>query len=860
MPTLILLAWRNLLSYPWRTFATVIGVAVGIAAVIATLSVGDNVTYNVQQALDEAGGKADLLVISGTGRRTLISNPDELEPLLAAHPDVKEVMQVLEQRSEPKRSLDVTNNALIPGIDTGFVISGRETANKSDALEVELLEGVLPQAGSNAIALSQGFAELRDVSVGDEIIFTSRFGDIAMLVAGIMDDSFGLASGNSGRIALANIEDVRTLFKLSGRVSFLELFLEPRADLETSEVSLEAVLQDAFPDTYEIAPPAQSSSLATGIVDTIEAGLRVLAATLLALGAFMAYNTFSASVVERTKRFALLRTIALTRGQVQRLALYEAFLVSILGILLGILLSYGLTRLNSLALGYEYIGLRLPRENLFLAAGLGLVVTLLAGYLPARTASRTRPVQAVRNSLDSTAALSPQLGWPVLILGIGLSFAPWQGIWALAGSGLAMLFLFLGVAFISPIILKPCVRLFKPILQRLFGAAGVLGASFSERNAVRNGVAIAAVVVGMGITIGVGSMVSGINKEISSWINATVVGDMFITSPTGFPEGFEAAAYADIEGLEYLSPVALRTGGFQPPSDPKNPDAPAPRRRNITLILVDAERFHPERGFGGFQYLEGNEDEGYEALLGGGKVLAASTIRERFKVKAGDDALLRTNAGMEAFEVSGVVVDFTGGGEAFVGSIGDLDRFGGGRPNLFVSTVKDGYTASDVRQSLNERFPELYLDITLNERYRERIFTLSQQTFATTNSLLLLAILISALGVTNTLGMNLSGRQHELAALRAMGLTKRNLRRLVTAESLVVVIIGSVLGILSGLILARVISEGSSALTGFAITPRFPWRLILIALLASPVIGFFASLIPARRASQVQPLLALKES
>uniref|UniRef100_UPI0025DCB775 ABC transporter permease n=1 Tax=uncultured Microbulbifer sp. TaxID=348147 RepID=UPI0025DCB775 len=408
-----------------------------------------------------------------------------------------------------------------------------------------------------------------------------------------------------------------------------------------------------------------------------------------------------------------------------------------------------------------------------------------------------------------------------------------------------------GTALAARSLLRPTLRLVEPLLRSAFGVAGRLGATFADHSASRNGVAVGTVVVGTGLVIGVGSMVSGINQIVSDWVDTTIVGDLFVTSPVSFPTDFEAAA-AEIDGVDQVSGVGIRVVRFQPEDQP--------RGRSVALILVDPDRFDPDGGFGSFQYIQGQGDDaaGYEALVDPQSVLVASTIQERFGLSRGDEIVLRTSDGFEPFTIGGVVVDFTGGGETIVASIDRMDRFGGGTPDLFVLTVDPGEDVREVRQRLLDAFPQLYLDATPNDEYRAEIVALSQRTFTTTNTLLILAVAIAALGVANTLGMNLSSRMREMATLRTLGLTRSGLRRVVIAEGLVVVLLGSLLGVAFGLLLADVVTSGAAALTGYYIRPVLPWTLVAIALAAAPAVGLLASLLPARRAAQLPPVVALR--
>lgn len=846
------MALRNLTRHRWRTLATVVGVALGIAAVLATLSVGANVEANVRSTLEAAAGRAALLVTPGAEGRAVFESA-EVSDVIREVPGVRAAYPVLNYRAEPVREVEGFEASTIPGVDTGFQLSGRPTDVPGD-LPAEVAVGELPTRESHGVALAEGFARTREIAVGDVIAFATPFGELSFTVTGLLDSSIGYATTNGGRVGIVHIDDLREAVRLAGRASHVEVMLEADATLEPTRVELERRIEQAFGTSLAVALPAGSGQITSGIVETIQSGLLVLAAALIALGGFMAYNTFTASVVERTREYALLRTICMTRGDVRRLALLEAGMVSIAGVLLGLLLgvvfAYGITRLNAVALGFEFRTLVIPFWSVVLATIVGAAVALFAGWLPARAASRTPPLAALRQADVQLSSRLAWIGWALASAGIVAALVPWDGLWALLGAGLSMALFFVGIALAAPSLLAPAVRAASRPLEAVFGTAGKLGAGFTERNAARNGVAIGSVIVGTGLVIGVGAMVAGINDAVRSWVDTTIVGDLFVTSPVSFPPDFETRA-ATIPGVDLVSGVGIRVVRFEPEG--------LDRGRSVALVLVDPERFHPDTGFGRFQYIQGqgNPERGYRALASGEAVLAANTVRERFGVGAGDTVSLRTVDGFRDFPVEGVVVDFTGGGEAFIASIDQIDTFGGGTPDLFVMTTTANVASAEVRERLLAEFPELYLDITLNAAYRERILALTQQSFLTTNALLVLAVIIAALGVANTLGMNLAGRQREVALLRTLGLTRSGVRAVVSAEGIVIVTIGGILGVGFGLLLARVVTTGASALTGYVLTPVIPWPLVIAALVAAPGIGFFASLLPARRAAALPPVLAL---
>ncbi|HSG66983.1 MAG TPA: ABC transporter permease, partial [Gammaproteobacteria bacterium] len=204
MPILVRLALRNLLRHAWRTLATVLGVGLGIAAVLATLSVGANVRANLQADLEAAAGSAALLVTPGSEGRVVM----DAEPLLAmidGTPGVAAFAPVLNERLEPKREIEGFERSVVPGVDSGFQLSGRDVA-RPDLLPAELSAGRWPNPGEAAIALTDAFAELRDLNVGDTVVFATRFGELSLEIVGLMDAALGYASTNGTRVAIAPID------------------------------------------------------------------------------------------------------------------------------------------------------------------------------------------------------------------------------------------------------------------------------------------------------------------------------------------------------------------------------------------------------------------------------------------------------------------------------------------------------------------------------------------------------------------------------------------------------------------------------------------------------------------------------
>lgn len=818
-----------------------------MAALLASLSVGANVTANIQSELEAAAGKADLLVTPGAGGR-IIMPIEPLQTELIEQFAVEAVYPVLAARLEPVRTEIESVGSLLPGIDSGFQVQGRQL-EFPEAIPGELLNGVLPREGAMEIVIGADFANNRNLSIGTTIDLRGQSGTFPFTITGILDDKLGLASTNGGRIGITHLTDLQEMLHFSERASHLELMI---TDLTQADDVRERIQQFVGED-YNVTFPAGTGDFTSGMVSAMQAGLTILAATLLALGAFLAYNTFTAAVVERRRDFALLRTICLSQRDAMKVTLYEAaitgFVGALVGIVMGIGLAWLLTTVNAAILGYDFRTLSVPWANVLLAIVAGFVSTLFAAWLPAREAGQSAPISLfTRLEVENERTTPWFIAITLAVIGVTFALIPWSGIFTIAAAAIALILLFISVILFAPALVRGTTVVLGPVMRAVFKKAADLGIGFTKRNMARNAVAMATVAIGVSLIIGVGSMIDSINSSIQEWVESTIIGDQYITSPLRFPDGFQEQIEA-VPGVRVASGVAMNIVRLRTDD--------LPRGRSITLLMVDPARFHPETGEGRFQYVrgQGNGELGYEGLSAG-DILIASTVAERYGLAPDDVVELRTTDGFASFRIAGVVVDFTGGGESAVASISQLPRFGAGQPDLFVTLLDDDADMRATTDRVLEEFPELYLDITINQEYQRAVVDMSDRVFSTTRMLLILAMVVAGIGVSNTLGMNLASRAHEIAVLRAIGVRKRVILRMIFTEGLIITTAGGVAGVAIGMALAGIITRGVMALTGFVLTPQISWDLVVIVFVVSAIVGIVAALLPARRAANTPPVAA----
>jgi putative ABC transport system permease protein len=799
---------------PSRTLAAATSVAVGVAAVLATLSLGDNVQANLSAELQRSALGGDVRVVAAAGERTLFET-GSLPATLTADPAVTGVTTRLEMPAEPRTpGGDEPASSWVPGFESGFMLVGLERPNHAEPVG-RLAAGRWPSPDAAEVALAQAFVNARGFDLSDTLVFATPYGPITLEVVGVLEDGRGAAVLNQGRIGMVERSTLAQALGLGGRATQLDVRLTDREEqaVQAALIHLEGILPARLIALRASAPTGGAG----GLLETLEAGLQVLAVMLTVLGSFMAYNTFAASSLDRRHELRLLRTVCLSRGDVRALALWEAGMTALVGVAmgltLGLVLTWLLAALNAVVLGFTVRTLTVSPAAVMLSAFAGVASGMVAAWRPAQEASLQAPL-GVQTQVQAAASPARRvLIW--LAVGLVAALVPAAGWVALVAGGAALVAL--GVTLSAGgLVLVPRLA---GTLQRRSPAswteARLLG-GFMERNVERNGVAMATVAVGVGLVLGVAAMMSSINVEVRQWVNATIAGDLFVTSPSGFPEDFKGRSEAQ-PGVLAASPVAVRV---------VRAEGPGGQQRSVNAVFVEPERYQSNLDLGGFVTPDGRADDGsLSAALAAGDVLVSEVLQRRLNLPPGSMLELRTLSGYAPFRVAGTVVDFTGGGDSLVLPYEALERFGGGRANVFVIGLQPNVRADGARERLQA-------------------------------CLLVLALILAGLGVTNALAMNLNARSHEWAVLRALGMTRSRAVRLAALEGLLITTLGVTFGAAFGVMLSRLVAQGASAITGFSLTPTVPFTVLAWVLVGAIPLGVMASVWPAIRVARVSPARA----
>ncbi|QBR92776.1 ABC transporter permease [Nocardioides euryhalodurans] len=722
-----------------------------------------------------------------------------------------------------------------------------DTPNLLDEPSLELVSGDWPE-GPTDVVLDTGAAENAGYEVGDEVTVIAPAGDSIENVRKTLTMT-GTAEFNGGGTAGAilvifSTEGAQQLF-LGGEDVFTSAALTAAPGV--TQQQLVDAADTVVPDAYEAVKGdtvAEESQDAVGqFLDVISTFLIAFAVIAILVGGFIIANTFSILVAQRIRELALLRALGASRVQVRRSVLLEAGLMALLGASIGI--GLGLLLARALATLFREFGLDINADALDLtgttiglAYGVGLVVTLVSAFLPARRASRVAPVAAMRDEAapaEGSLRRRALIGAVVMLAGVGLAAA---GILGAPGNdaiwiGAAAVIWILTAAVISPVLGHPLLVACRAIFGKVFGTTGRLAGENALRNPRRTGATASALMIGLALVSAVGTLAASLSATSDELVDDQFAADFLVQSASfqSFPTGI-GDDMAEVEGVDILT------------------------RDQFTPALVDGDPnaiLGVDPAYGQIYTLD--VIEGTQELGDDEAVLTDDAARD-YGVGLGDSLELAFPGEQSAsVEVVGIIEP-----TPVVGSVNVplqvLEDMGINRTDTSLSiNLVDGADRAEVQAELEDVIADVpIVSVQDKEQFAESIKGQINQLLYMIYGLLALAIVIAVIGIVNTLGLSVIERTREIGLLRAVGLSRPRLRRMVTLESVTISVMGAVLGMAIGLVIGVLLRE---ALKEDLTVLSLPIASLLLFLGIAVLFGVLAAVVPAIRASRMKVLDAI---
>ena len=857
---MVRVALRGLLGRKLRAILTALAVILGVAMISGTFVLTDT----IDKAFDS------LFTDSYTGTDVVISGTEIFETDFGQPPPFDESLydDVIGVDGVDAATRGISDFAQLTDQDDAPITTGgaptlgfgldplNESFERFNPLVLE--DGAWPVA-PRQVAIDPGTAEKHGYAVGDtigvrargpvedfELVGIARFGSV---------DSIGGAT-----VAYFSIEEAQRVFEKEGLLDGIQVAGAPG----TTPQQLIDRIEPILPDQTQVLTGEQQASEDSRDVEEftsfIQWFLLAFGGIALFVGAFVIFNTLSITVAQRTREFATLRTLGGSRRQVLASVVLEAFVIGLLASLVGLFAGLGLAAgLNEVFVAF---GIDLPSSGMVFATRtivvsliVGTLVTVAAGIAPAVRATRVAPIAAIREGATPPPGRLSRLAplFSILTVAAGLVAVLvgifWEGLgigWGLGVIGIGVVLLFVGIALVSARLVAPLAAVIGTVSVRLGGVPGKLARDNATRNPGRTASTAAALMIGLALVTFVAVLASGLTKTVEKAIDDQVAADYVLVSENGFTP-FEPGvdtALATNASLT-VSPV---------------------RGENVRAIIVEADGV--------------NETD---AQLSGIDPATVSSVY-RFDWVSGSDALVQSLGLDEAvierdfaddnalavgdqFSVqasSGAVVEVTVVGiydaPAILAMLGDItvpiatfDELIDGPRNLYTFVRVEGAATNSLESALAVGFPGIELDTQqeFKDRNEESISQFLNLLFV----LLALSVIVSLFGMVNTLILSVFERTRELGMLRAVGMTRRQARRMIRHESVITALIGAAIGIPFGVGLAAIITTRlSDQGFGFAI----PWSQLVTFAIIAVIAGILAAVFPARRAARLNVLRALQ--
>jgi putative ABC transport system permease protein len=846
---------RNFFAHKGRMILSGMAVLLSVAFVCGTLVF----TATMQNTFDKlfAQSASDVMVMSGeagsafeepdgTGRPAFM--PASVAEEIRGVDGVAEVTGVVESQSIVVVGAD--NESVSP--HTGAPTVGANWTD-IDLRIMEEPEGSLPQ-GPGEVLVDHDTASSKNLEIGDQITVISVSGTFPVTISGIVEFS----TTNPGA-AVVYFDTATAQEVLLGADGFTTVYVDGTGAVSNEALrdSVAATVGDDHRVLTEAEYVEENRNALGEFFSIIRWVLLGFAGISLLVGIFLIVNTFTMLVAQRTREIGLFRAIGASRKQVNRSVLIEALLLGVIGSVLGfgagVLLAIGLMALMGA------LGMNLSTDDLTIGASVpviglivGVVVTLLAAYFPARRASRITPMAALADDglpTDTHAGRTRAvIGGALTVLGIGaLAMTAAVDTAAAAGQflGLGVLLTLVGLVLFAPMLVGGVVKVLSAVLLRGFGSIGRMAERNALRNPRRTGATASALMIGLALVSGLAVVGSSMVASASKEIDETVGADFIVQSSTWMtmlPDVRDAVHEAD--HLSQVVDVRIFDGEITMPGG-------ATVTQQFTAV---------DPGFPDVMRVEVTEGSLTDALRPGGVALDAGRA-DSHDVGVGDviEVTLK-NGEPTTLEVRALTEGGSGmgGTAAYLGTetVGEsVPADAVPLPWMVLAVAADGQQEA-ARASLDQAMePYPQMEVRDQSDYKQLIRDQVGQLLNLVYGLLALAIIVAILGVVNTLALSVVERTREIGLMRAIGLSRRQLRRMIRLESVVIALFGAVLGVLMGLGWGAA-AQQILALEGMEVM-EIPWATIITVFIGAALVGLLAALVPAFRAGRMNILNAI---
>ncbi|MBO1332403.1 ABC transporter permease [Streptomyces sp. VRA16 Mangrove soil] len=845
---------RSFLAHKGRLVLSALAVVLSVAFVAGSLIFSDTVARTFDRLFAstsadvQVGPEEDDLkeaVPSGEVRTlstSVVPRIRAVDGVAATHIDAEvENITVVDRHND---SVGPTTGA--PTIATNW--------DPTDRSPVRLTSGHAPHGAGQAL-LDADTADKKHVRIGDTLTVLARPGSFKVRIVGIA--TFRTTNPGAALVFLDTPTAQRKLLGGLGRATSVSVDASPGV----SDAVLKQRIARQLGSGYELKTAKEEAKSAAedlgGFLDVIKFVMLGFAGIAVLVGVFLIVNTFSMLIAQRTRELGLLRALGADRRQVRRSVLTEAVLLGIVssavGFGLGVGLAAGLIKLMGV------FGMNLKSTEMVVSWGtpvaafvVGVGVTFVAAYLPSRRAARVSPMAALA---DAEIA---GVGRPLrtrAVVGVLVAAA---GAAALVGCavatktkpassllGLGIVLTLIATVIAGPLLVRPVIRVLGAAFPVVFGSVGRMSRRNALRNPRRTGATAAALMVGLALVAGMSVASASMSKSFDQQIDKTLGADFTVQNANFVPFPQEVTdRIRNTEGVGLVVRQRFTALAVHMPDGKR--------------VRTTAAGWDPQvDSVGHVTYARGDTAQ----ALAPGRIALDKSFADDHHARVGSVLPVEFPGGQRARLTVGALTDQGGSnfglqGGFYLGMSTLLKYVPGGQDSAVYLNAAPGTSDSTLRARLDKALdPYPQVQVRDQSDYKKLIHDQIAVLLYLVYALLGLAIVIAVLGVVNTLALSVVERTREIGLLRAIGLARRQLRRMIRLESVVIAVFGAVLGLTLGLIWG-VAAHQVLALAGMTAL-AIPWSTIVAVVIGSVLVGLAAALLPALRASRMNVLAAI---
>jgi putative ABC transport system permease protein len=783
MMLLRLLSWPYLRRHILRWALTLAGIVLGVAVFVAMHTANRSIFSAFDKTVDQIAGSTQLQVTAGE-----FGFDESILERVQSVGEVSVAVPVIEATVETK--LPGQGSFLLLGTDMTGDRSLRDYELK-DADDAIIDDPLVFLAQPDSLMVTREFASRNQLHVNSRIPLVTIDGEKEFTIRGIMN-SAGMAQAFGGNLAVMDIYAAQQALGRGRRFDRIDVRVKDGIALEKCQAALKAALGPGF----EVEPPSARGHHFEALLQSYSTTMTISSLFALIVGMFIIYNSFAIAVTQRRSEIGILRALGATRGQIQRLFFLESasagLVGSAIGAVLGILMAWVIAAYMSTTLE-QAVGfaqrvnqLDLDPGLIAIAIAIGVGTSIFAAWIPARSAARIDPVQALQKGKYQVLSAGENrrrrlTAFAVAALSLGCFFVSYSKPFFYAGY---VLMVITGL-LLAPALTLLLAKALRPVLKRLLPAEGTLAADSLVQAPRRTSATVSALMLSLAMVVGFGGSAHSFYTSVDEWMANALNPDFFVSASANLVErsitfpGEMASVIASVPGVADVQLVRNARVMFG--------DAP------VMVIAIETQKVgqtvHRVP-------VAGNVDEMNRLSAEGKGLIVSDSFATIHGVHMGSNIALPTPSGLLKLPIVGVVRDYSDmQGSVFIDRSVYTREWKDDTANVARIYVAKGQDVGAVRQRVIDALAgKKRLLVLTNEEVRSWILRLLDNWFAMTYNQIAVAVLVAVLGIVNTLTVSITDRRRELGVMQAVGGLRNQIRRTIWLEALSIGAIGLVLG------------------------------------------------------------------